>query len=130
MTDQDDAVRRAAAEILPLLPDLVDRTSAETMARDLRSALELDGEGTSIRIGEILRQDPATREWMRRRLEGESAWVTGGVRGFQGLPGHSRTATGELFVCSVCGSPWHRPAVGDTVPPCPIHLVPRVRAQA
>ncbi len=126
MTAEDDDVRRAAAEILRALPDLVGPDSAATLREALSSALRRQDDDASLRVGEILRSNPATREWMRRRLA-DGTSVDDAVRGFQVLPGHSGPATGELFVCPVCGLPWYRPAVGDAVPPCPVHGVPRVR---
>jgi hypothetical protein len=128
MTASDDEVRRAAAEILPLLPDLVEAPAADALARDLRAAMDDEGEDAPIRIAEILRHEPATREWMRRRLGLEPTAGGGPVRGYQALPGHSPAPSGEHFVCPRCGSPWYRPGLGDAVQPCPRCHEPRVRA--
>jgi len=123
----DDAVRRAARDIVPVLPELVGPDAAPDLTRRLESALHGRDEDLVIEVGELLRPHPATREWMRHRLTEDASARGDTVRSFQTLPGHTPAPAGDRFECPVCGSPWFRPSVGDTVPACPEHHVARVR---
>lgn len=127
MVTHDDAVCRAAQDIVAVLPELVGHDAAPDLTRRLESALHGRGDDMVIQVGELLRQHPATRAWMRDRLAEDASARGDTVRSFQTLPGHTPAPAGDRFECPVCGSPWFRPAVGESVPACPEHHVARVR---
>ncbi|WP_042425486.1 hypothetical protein [Streptacidiphilus anmyonensis] len=128
MQDESE-VRAAAREILAELPRLLDEETAATVSAGLREALDLEVTAESARrIGAVLRHHRATRVWMQARLRSAGA-AEPALRDYQDLPGPSAGLTGEIFVCSDCGSRWVRPTLEDPVQACEDHMVPVPRVR-
>jgi hypothetical protein len=116
-----------ARAIRPELHNLLGEDASE-VDRRLEELLDrADRDATVyVEITKLLSERPPTREWMRTYLGvGASAAVEQGYEPMLGSRGAQRAIK---YICPRGDSPYFMAHVGDKVPDCPVHKIPRVPA--
>ncbi|MFE4108544.1 hypothetical protein [Almyronema epifaneia] len=123
---QAEDILDAARSIRPYLSELLtpNPTAAEQLDQKLAELLDQASQNPSatILIQKQLRENAATREWVRQFLEDKQ--LPDENRSFQPLPGYPSIVKAAKFVCPQGDYTWYRPRVGIEPPPCPTHNLP------
>jgi hypothetical protein len=122
-----DRVLAGARAIRPELHHLLGDDASEVDLRLEELLNQADNDATvHVEITKLLSERPPTRQWMRTYLaSGVSAAVE---RGYEPLLGTRGPQKAIKYICPRGDSPYFISRVGDTVPDCPVHKIPRVLA--
>ncbi|HEY9738601.1 MAG TPA: hypothetical protein V6D06_20050 [Trichocoleus sp.] len=128
-----DEIVKAAQEIQPYLPRLLDAPSAQQIGSQLSRLLgQVSANSTAAQqIVEVLGQQEPTREWLRLSLEEHYApeAILKTIRTYQPLEGSTSPIESPRYICPVasCHQEWYRRSPSAETPRCPIHDVQFVR---
>jgi hypothetical protein len=120
----DDDLRSLGTELQETLHTVIeDEDERRAVEHELGEALSLESPDAEQRLVEVLRARPALRGWMR-----EHDLSLRDVERLVGMAGDPTSPLGTYFVCPQGDYDYVRENVGDSVPDCPHHHVPLIRA--
>ena len=128
-----DKLLKAAHQIRPFIPELLDAAIAQRVSQQLESLLSTAVSEPDVdqQILTLLAEHETTREWLRLYVEENypADAILKVIRTYSPLPETRHSVESPRYLCPVasCHQTWYRRDREQVIPNCPIHDVQLVR---